>query len=335
MECMQMRELLLVVLIVGIFVAGTLGGMFGPRLLQAFNTNHTDTLPSPQTLEEASVSTPIEIATAPVPTKKQPEAPTADIPTTIPVTPSKTTLTAPHTTQYGCTPASPSSSLSLHSFYKKACVIDGIPIIGSAAVSDEAFLQGAAIMHGMLAERPDILRELAKHDLKIALMDSEEVTTMLPEYAYLKNDTQTNWDTRARGLGATLTNPLVSGAEENVLCLASDVYKGESILLHELAHSIKDLGVAFIDTSFDARLAKAYTSALEQGLWSNTYAATNKEEYWAEGVQSYFDTNISAIPSNGIHNSINTRAKLKTYDAGLYALIAEIFPTDWRYRCGL
>ena len=46
-------------------------------------------------------------------------------------------------------------------------------------------------------------------------------------------------------------------------------------------------------------------------LWANTYAATNEQEYWAEGVQSYFDTNIEAIPSNGIHNHVNTRAELR------------------------
>jgi len=60
-------------------------------------------------------------------------------------------------------------------------------------------------------------------------------------------------------------------------------------------------------------------------LWQDTYAATNEEEYWAEGVQSYFDVNLASDPPDGIHNHVDTRAKLAAYDPALYALVDEVF----------
>jgi len=236
---------------------------------------------------------------------------------------------------WGCTPTVPSADLDLESFYKKACVVKGIPIIGGAAVPDTAFMQVTAIIKGMLAARPDILDQMARHNIKVGILGTDDVTTDLPEYAFLKDDTWTDWDARARGLGATLAVPLTSGAEENLLCLASDPYKGESIFLHEFAHSIKDLGIVFLDPSFASRLEAAYDAAMQNDLWDDTYAAVNQEEYWAEGVQDYFDANLAANPANGIHNFVDTREELENYDPMLYALIEETFSTEWRWKCDL
>ena len=51
------------------------------------------------------------------------------------------------------------------------------------------------------------------------------------------------------------------------------------------------MGLSDVDKEFDSRLKKAYDEAIRQGLWKNTYAATNHKEYWAEGVQDWFDCN--------------------------------------------
>ena len=81
------------------------------------------------------------------------------------------------------------------------------------------------------------------------------VTTDVPEHAFLASDTETNWNTRARGLGGTVAVPTTSCAEENVLCLPGDRYRGESILVHELAHGVFNLGV-------DAGLRAEFRAAL-------------------------------------------------------------------------
>ena len=44
------------------------------------------------------------------------------------------------------------------------------------------------------------------------------------------------------------------------------------------------------------------------------YAATDEHEYWAEGVQSWFDTNRE---NDAIHNHVDTREELLEYDPAL------------------
>ena len=61
---------------------------------------------------------------------------------------------------------------------------------------------------------------------------------------------------------------------------------------------------------------------MDAGLWAGTYAATNADEYWAEGVQSWFDLND---PPGLVHNEINKRAELEEYDPALASLIQEAF----------
>ena len=101
---------------------------------------------------------------------------------------------------------------------------------------------------------------------------------------------------------------------------------------HGAAHpnAIHRYGIGSLDPKFDARLKGTYTRAKDGGLWKDTYAATNPSEYWAEGVQSYYDCNNP--PNKGVHNDINTREKLAKYDPDLFALIDETFGKNpWRY----
>lgn len=59
------------------------------------------------------------------------------------------------------------------------------------------------------------------------------------------------------------------------------------------------------------------------------YAIKNKAEYFAEGVQAWFDTNRTMDHD---HNHIHTRAQLKGYDPGLAELCAEILgDSEWRF----
>lgn len=118
------------------------------------------------------------------------------------------------------------------------------------------------------------------------------------------------------------------------MCLDTDVYRGESIMVHEFAHSVRSLGIATSDRETDLRIQNAYEAAMAAGLWSDTYAATNSDEYWAEAVQAYFDTNLSATPADGIHNDIDTNAELADYDPRIHGVIESAFgETAWRYFC--
>lgn len=225
----------------------------------------------------------------------------------------------------------PPAKLKLDPFYRKYLDAGGIPVVASAQVPDEALDEARYLVDRMLARRPDLRKAIAKAGIRVAVMSVKEKTTDIPEHRDLTP--KPYWDKRARGLGATHARPATSCAEENLLGYPGDPYTGECILIHEFAHTIHQIGLNAVDPKFEPRLKRIYRKAMKAKLWNNTYAATNFIEYWAEGVQCYFDCNLQANPPNGIHNRIDTREELAKYDPALSKLIAEVFRKDpWRWE---
>lgn len=224
----------------------------------------------------------------------------------------------------------PPAELGLAPFYKKHLDAGGIPVIGSDKVQDAALVEAKSIIVRMTSKRPDIVKAMIEHKTRIAIMAKTEVTTDIPEHADLNTAfPSTDWNKRCRGVGATRARPACSGAEENVLQLDGDRYRGESILIHEFGHTMLVMG---LDKEFRTAVQTAYKDAMAKGLFKNTYAASNADEYWAEGVQDWFDANLTSTPSNGIHNEIGTRAQLRTYDPALAALLEKVYgDDDWRW----
>lgn len=221
----------------------------------------------------------------------------------------------------------PPAELGLDPFYAKYMDVNGIILLSSARCSDEAMLAAYRTIYAMTCMLPpEVTAEMARNGAKMVVMAKDEVTTDVPEHAYLKADTVTNWDVRARGLGGDLYDPTSSCAEENVLCLDGDRYWREDILVHEFSHAIHQLGIAPSDPTFDERLKSAYEKAMAEGKWADTYASVNMYEYWAEGVQSWFNVNTEVENPDGVHGRVNTRDELRRYDADLHALLACYFP---------
>lgn len=220
----------------------------------------------------------------------------------------------------------PPASLHLNSFYKKYLDANGIPIISSWRVPDSAMYKAREIVLFMTNDLPkEVLAQMVKVGTKVGVMARYEGTTDIPEHAYLANDTSINWDLRARGLGGDLNCPLTTCAEENILAYQIDKYHAEDILIHEFAHSIHFLGIAPIDPNFEPTLQKLLDKAVASGKYVNTYAKTDIAEYWAEGIQDWFNTNAEAPKPDGKHNPLNTRKELLKYDPELYNLIHKYF----------
>jgi len=224
----------------------------------------------------------------------------------------------------------PPAELSFNGFYKKCVYFRGLAIIGSDKVDDRAFRQIIVTFTKMLAKVPvSTTDELIKAGSHYSIIAATEGQTDLPEYWDMKNDPKTDWNKRARGLGGLIT----SGGEENILEYPDDRYKGECIYIHEFSHTLANYAFVKSDPKFKEDWKDAYTKAIAEGLWKRTYGASNKDEYWAEGVQMYFDCARSASPANGVHNEICNREQLKTYDPRLFALIDREFGHNpWRYE---
>ncbi|MCA9664249.1 MAG: hypothetical protein KC503_01640 [Myxococcales bacterium] len=224
------------------------------------------------------------------------------------------------------TPTAPPVALGLDPFYTQHVDAGGIPIVGSAKVPAAAFAQAYYILANILRQRPCIRLALIRARIRVGIIARDEVPTDMPEYSDLNTAFPgTDWNARGRGYGATLLRPLTSGAVENLLGEPGDRWFGELILLHELAHTVFDHGVVVRDDgpAQAATLQALYQAALAKGLWANTYAASTVAEYWAEGVQDFFDDNKQASPPDGIHNHVNTRAELAAYDPDLSAFIGK------------
>jgi hypothetical protein len=226
---------------------------------------------------------------------------------------------------------SPPASLKLDPFYKKYVDAQGIPVISSAKVPDEALIHVLSMANAMLKKSPALRAKMVAYHARIGIMSKDEVTTDIPEHAFLANDPNTDWNKRARGLGGTVAVPISTCAEENVMCYALDSYRNEDIFVHEFGHAIHLMGIRFVDTNFDTSLKTAFDNAKAAGKWAKTYAGSNTEEYWAEGIQSWFNCAAQSDPPNGVYNYVNTRAELKNYDPALYELLRTWLPEDETY----
>jgi len=217
----------------------------------------------------------------------------------------------------------PPARIQVDPFYKKYVDFHGISIVSSERVADEALREVAHLIAKMLEERPKVLEAMGEVGVRFVVIHSNEAVTDIPEHSRMKPNLF--WNLRARGFGG---QP-VSCGEENLLNLPGDRYANESILVHEFAHCI-DGTMRRLDETFRSRLRATFAAAREKGLWENTYAGTTPGEYFAEGVQSWFNTNRT---NDSLHNHVDTREELKEYDPPLAALVEEACGDGaWRYR---
>jgi hypothetical protein len=210
-------------------------------------------------------------------------------------------------------------------WYAKYLDADGIPILGSAEVSDAALWRARrdAVML-MRTAPPGVAAHLRSRRNRIVILGLDETVRDIPEFAAAfpdRSQDERYW----LGFGATESLPITSGTEANLL----RGLNRENVFVHEFGHTVAEQALVMLDPEFTAELSAAYAHAQRTGLWRNTYADDSVIEYWAEGVQTYFNVNRDGpIDGDGVHNDINTRVELELYDAPLFRLLARIYPAD-------
>jgi len=211
-------------------------------------------------------------------------------------------------------------------FYKKYVDAGGIPVISSEKATDRALLEARYLILSLLKGRQDILEAMKGKNLRVVVMAYNEFTTDMPE----TREMNPWWNKRARGLGG---NPTTCG-EENLLNFNGDPYRGENILIHEFAHAIHHSGMTVLDETFDARLRALFEKTKESGIVSG-YCMSSPGEFWAEGVQSWFDCNwpnIMMTMNDGKKMPIKTRKELLDHMPELSGLLKETFrDNEWLY----
>ncbi|XP_039255044.2 uncharacterized protein LOC120331930 [Styela clava] len=216
------------------------------------------------------------------------------------------------------------------SFYRKYTSAYGIPVMSSSRVDDRALQRACYVVRFMMADRKDLRDHMYRNKGRVAIIGRRETVPMVPEMR------QYTWWTR-RAAGGTFQNPVNVGAEENMLCERGDGYaRNQDIFMHEFAHGIHLIACHTAIPNFNSRLQRSFNYARSRGLWTNTYANTDNREYFAEGVQAFFEQQREGpVGGDGIQNHINTREELKRHDRTLYNIIDELLPcyNDYIPRC--
>ena len=84
-----------------------------------------------------------------------------------------------------------------------------------------------------------------------------------------------------------------------------------------------------VRSAFRGQFPDAPVLVKKAGLWKGKYASVNHHEYFAEGVQSWFDDNRV---NDHDHNHVHLRSQLIEYDPALAALCREVFgDTELKY----
>ncbi len=237
----------------------------------------------------------------------------------------------------------PPAALRLDPFYKKYVDANGIAVVSSEETSDDALLVAREIVNSMLQKRPDIQQELIVRKCRILIMGQHESQVDLPEYGHLKKPLKDDkrltdaerlnydasngigamsdrayWDKRARGMGGSNRT---SCAEENLLGLKGDRYYGENIFIHEFSHTIF-FAIKKVDPDLYAAVEAAYEKARQKGLYKGQYAINTLAEYWAEGTQWWFWSNMEFYDGE---RRVQSPGDLEDYDPGLYKLLEEVY----------
>jgi hypothetical protein len=210
-------------------------------------------------------------------------------------------------------------------FFSKLIDFRGIPIKAHAVVTDEALYTAYdrlnLLLTNLLIRQPMLLSNLLESGVELHIIGRDQVTTDLPEWRQDKGKPIPEYkgltrDQRTRGMGGRLT----SCGEENLLKLKNDRYFGRDICLHEFAHSIRNYGMpAVVRARFDAQ----FRSSLDKGLWRDSYAGSNPDEFFAELTMWYFGTRgdlhmSGPKPENG-------REGLRQYDPDSFKLLDEFY----------
>ncbi|WP_294057234.1 glycoside hydrolase [Sphingomonas sp.] len=237
----------------------------------------------------------------------------------------------------------PPPALGLDPFYAKYLSAGGIPVVASAKVPDRALRITGEIIDAMLEHRPDLRAALVAMHLRVGVMAPDETTTDLPEQRDWKKPPRDApqltfcerkhyderigrltdrqyWDARARGMAGLYT----TAATENLLGDRSSRYYGENIFVHEFAHDVL-MAIRQADPALSADVDRAYAEAVRAGRWKGEYAGLNVDEYWAEGSQTWFNSNYLAV-MDGVE--VLSDDDLRRYDAGLYAALARAYGTN-------
>jgi predicted metalloprotease with PDZ domain len=248
----------------------------------------------------------------------------------------------------------PPAKFKIDPYYSKFTYAREFTVLGSKQVRDEALLKANDTIRKMFTYRHDLLKALIADGARLVVLQRHEKLSDLPEFKEAKE--KADFD-ELRYHEYTPALKLMVVPEENVLGLTHEPFAGKCMVVSVFAKAVYhvaglrpvdpdferrrgkqqyELRVKRLDVQFDHRLQRLHQAVLSQGLWKGTAAARNRVEYWAAGVEAYFDAAGDGQSPVGADRPITTRAALQAYDPGLFELVDETMAykghVDWRFK---
>ena len=204
-------------------------------------------------------------------------------------------------------------------FFTKQLEYDGIPIKAPAVVVDDALFEARNRLETLMGKLPVVRANLRDARAELHIIGREQGTSDLPEWQHMKGklfEGKLTIDQRTRGMGGRM----VSCGEENLLRLEKDRYRGRDICLHEFSHCIFQYGAG---EAVRKKFREQRESSLAAGLWVDSYAGSNVDEFFAELTMWYFGTHgdmgmKGTKPKNGPDG-------LRAYDAQAFTLMDDFY----------
>ncbi len=245
----------------------------------------------------------------------------------------------------------PPAKFKFDAYYTKFTYAREFPVLGSKLASDAALLAANDTVRKMFAYRHDVLKAMIADGARLVVLGRDEKLSDLPEFKDAKNKAELDL---VRYCDYTPTLKLMVVPEENVLRLAKEPFAGKCMTVSAFAKGLYratalrpvdaefenrrekqqyELRVKRLDIEFDKRLTKLFDAAAEKKLWKGTAAARDRAEYWAAGVEAYFDAGGTGVAPNGADRPVTTRELLKVYDPELFALVDETMAFKERVDC--
>ncbi len=177
-----------------------------------------------------------------------------------------------------------------------------------------------------------IAANMKAYNCSLAVYSPHENVYMIPEHRYWFNKDM--YDVEGYG-GNTYNNCVSSIAEQNIIRTLDNtddwyqntMYRNENILIHEFGHCVKSVGMDLLeDQTLHNEYIAAYEHAKKQGLWPNSYAISNEDEFFATMCAIWFNSMEEVENWDGVRGPVNTREELRQYDPQTYEVFAKILP---------
>lgn len=220
-----------------------------------------------------------------------------------------------------------SYEVSWKPYYTKSCTSKcGIVIKSCDLVKDETLQYAADVVDIMSAKRLDVAETLVEVGADIALFPAEQTIYYIPE----EREFYSAEGLGVEGFGGTVELPTTALAAANVerdYELAR--YPDTNVLAHEFGHAFHLVGIKLTDPELCDEIDALYQKVvLEEGKWPNSYAGSNRDEYFGQLSALWFNGQAETQDWNGVLGPVNTREELKEYDPESYALLEKIYPSD-------